>query len=194
MAFTNFDTKEINCKILYLGPPGSGKSSNLKKILELTSPELGVDLVSTSPNPESSEVFFEFLPLSLGYVKDFHIKLHLYTLPQNDFYETLLPIILKGVDGYVFVADSSVEKLADNIETFERAKVFLTREGILPFGVPAVFQYNKRDLSSATPTEVLSASLNVSRAVEIEAQSSKGIGVLETLKEISQQVVRNIAG
>ncbi|MDB2447067.1 gliding-motility protein MglA [bacterium] len=194
MAFTNFDTKEINCKILYLGTDGSGKSANFQKILEMTSPEVKSGLLELKPNGRTTQGFFEFLPISLGYVKDFHLKLHLYTLPQNSLYETVPSVILKGIDGFVFVADSTIEKLGVNITALEEAKRVLSSEGILPSAVPAVMQYNKRDLPSITPIEVLRAELNTARVPEIEASAHKGEGVMETLKLVSQQVIRNIAG
>jgi signal recognition particle receptor subunit beta len=194
MAFTNFETKEINCKILYFGSEGSGKSCNLKKVLELTSPEIKSGLLELGKSGRSTQGLFEFLPVSLGYVKDFHIKLHLYTLPQNSLYETVPSIILKGIDGFVFVADSTIEKLGLNIKTLEEAKNILSEEGILPSSVPAVIQYNKRDLPSITPIEVLRAELNTARIPEVEASAHNGDGVMETLKIVSQQVLRNIAG
>ena len=193
MAFTNFETKEINCKILYLGAEGSGKSCNLEKILELTSPEVKSGLLERKPGDASTQGLFEFLPISLGFVKDFHIKLHLYTLPQNSLYETVPSVILKGIDGFVFVADSTIEKLGENIKALEEAKRVLSLEGILPSTVPAVMQYNKRDLPSVTPIEILRAELNTARIPEIEASAQKGEGVMNTIKLISQQVIKNIA-
>ena len=193
MAFTNFDTKEINCKILYLGSEGSGKSANLQKILEMISPEVKSGLLERRPGAKQAQGLFEFLPISLGYVKDYHLKLHLYTLPQNSLYETVPSIILKGIDGFVFVADSTIEKLGANIASLEESKKILSTEGILPSAVPAVMQYNKRDLPSITPIEVMRAELNTARIPEVEASAHKGHGVMETLKLVSQQVIRNIA-
>jgi mutual gliding-motility protein MglA len=193
MAFTNFETKEINCKILYLGAEGSGKSANLEKILELTSPEVKSGLLERKPKDASAQGLFEFLPISLGFVKDFHIKLHLYTLPQNSLYETVPSVILKGIDGFVFVADSTIEKLGENILALDEAKRILSLEGILPSTVPAVMQYNKRDLPSVTPMEILRAELNTARIPEVEASAHKGEGVMNTIKLISQQVIKNIA-
>lgn len=193
MAFTNFDTKEINCKILYLGSSGSGKTCNLQKILEMTSPEVKSGLLELRQNKRTAQGLFEFLPISLGYVKDFHLKLHLYTLPQNSLYETVPSVILKGIDGFVFVADSTIEKLGTNIAALEEAKRILSSEGILPSNVPAVMQYNKRDLPAITPIEVLRSELNTARIPEVEASANKGEGVMETLKLVSQQVLKNIA-
>jgi len=193
MAFTNFETKEINCKILYFGSEGSGKTSNFRKILELTSPEVRSGLVELESVGRATQGLFEFLPVSMGFVKDFHIKLHLYTLPQNSLYETVPSIILKGIDGFVFVADSTIEKLGLNIKTLDTAKNTLSNEGILPSSVPAVVQYNKRDLPSITPIEVLRSELNTARIPEVEASAQKGEGVVETLKLVAKQVLRNIA-
>jgi len=193
MAFTNFETKEINCKILYFGSEGSGKTSNFRKILELTSPEVRSGLVELESVGRATQGLFEFLPVSMGFVKDFHIKLHLYTLPQNSLYETVPSIILKGIDGFVFVADSTIEKLGLNIKTLDTAKNTLSNEGILPSSVPAVVQYNKRDLPSITPIEVLRSELNTARIPEVEASAQNGEGVVETLKLVAKQVLRNIA-
>ena len=125
---------------------------------------------------------------------DFHLKLHLYTLPRNSLYETFPSIILKGIDGFVFVVDSLVEKLGENIIAFENAKKIMSGEGILSSSVPAVIQYNKRDLNEVTPVEILRSELNPARIPEVEASAISGEGVMETLKLLTQQVIRKIAG
>ena len=193
MAFTNFDTKEINCKILYLGPQGAGKSMNLRKILELSSPHLELELTSLAPNVSSGREYFEFLPISLGKVLDFHIKLHLYTLPLNSLFDSLTSVVLKGVDGFVFVADSRVDRLSHNVEALESAKKILGTQGIVVSNTPSLIQFNKRDDATAVSSQILSSHLNPYQTAEIEASASKGQGVLETLKEIAKQVIKGIA-
>src|SRR5689334_9361348 len=113
MAFTNFDTKEINCKIIYFGSRGAGKTENMRSILANTSMEVKSGLLELDEGSGPTR-FFDFLPISLGHVKDFHLKLHLFTLPANPLYESVSSVILKGVDGFVYIADSRVEAMADN--------------------------------------------------------------------------------
>ncbi len=194
MAFTNFETKEINCKILYLGPSGAGKSSNLRAIFNQTSPEVKAGLLELSEDGVGQSVFFEFLPVSLGFIRNYHLKLHLYTIPSQTLYETVRSVIMKGVDGFVFVADSAPEKLASNVEELQLVRKILSEEGLVHSDMPSVIQYNKRDMPGAVPVEVLRSELNPSRHVDFEASAKHGMGVLESLQEISAQVIRRLAG
>jgi hypothetical protein len=194
MAFTNFETKEINCKILYLGPSGAGKSSNLRAIFNQTSPEVKAGLLELSEEGVGRSVFFEFLPVSVGFVRNYHLKLHLYTIPAQSLYDTVRSVIMKGVDGFVFVADSSPEKLACNVEELQIVRKIFSEEGLVHADMPSVIQYNKRDMAGAVPVEVLRSELNPSRHVDVEACAKHGLGVLESLQEIAAQVIRRMAG
>ena len=194
MAFTNYETKEINSKILYLGTQGAGKTANLRSIFNQTSPEVKAGLLELSASGAEKSVFFDFLPVSVGFVKGFHLKLHLYTVPSNTLYETVRSIIMKGADGYVFVADSSPEKLASNIEELQYIRKILVDEGITQADMPAVIQYNKKDLHGSVPVEVLRSELNPTRLPDFEASAKNGTGVLESLLDVTTQVIRRLAG
>jgi mutual gliding-motility protein MglA len=194
MAFTNFETKEIHAKVIYFGPSGSGKTTNLKNILAKTSIEIQSGLLELQDEGLSTQ-FFDFLPLSLGQFRDFHFKVHLFTLPLNELYQTVPTVILKGVDGCVFVADSRVEALAENTECLKKVKALLTEEGYNTADIPWVIQYNKRDLAEATPVALLRQQLNpAQRFPELEAIAHKGDGVLETIEALAKQMKRLLDG
>ena len=192
MAFTNFDTKEINCKIVYFGPKGAGKSTNFRSIYNSTASEVKGGLLELDAKDGEAK-FFSFLPISMGHVKDFHLKIHLFILPQNKIYETVPSVILKGIDGYVFVADSRVEKMSENIESLLEAKKLLTREGHNAEDMPRVFQYNKRDLADIVALQVLKKELNSSNAPDHEAIANQSLGTLECLQSMAKQVIRKLA-
>jgi hypothetical protein len=192
MAFTNFDTKEINCKVVYFGPRGSGKTSNLRSIYQNTSAEVRSGLLELEGG-EGHTQFFDFLPISIGHVKDFHLKLHLFTLPTNAIYESVSSVILKGIDGYVFVADSRVEAMADNIDALAETRRMLSSEGHNMTEMPRMFQYNKRDLGDITPIEVMRQELNPSGVPDQDSVAVKSIGTMETLQSLAKLVIRKIA-
>jgi len=193
MAFTNFDTKEINCKVIYFGPPGAGKTANLRSIFANTSSDVRAGLLEVGGDDDSSSRFFDFLPISLGHIKDFHLKVHLFTVPSNSLYQSVNSVILKGVDGFVFVADSRIEALADNIDHHFQVRRMLTEAGYNIAGLPRVFQYNKRDLPEVTPIEILRNELNPSRLPEQEAVAVKSLGTMETLQAMAKQVIKRLA-
>jgi len=192
MAFTNFDTKEINCKIIYFGPAGSGKTENLRSVFNNTSAEVRSGLLELE-QPGGATKFFDFLPISLGHVKDFHLKLHLFTLPTNPLYESVASVILKGVDGFVFVADSRVEAMADNVDTMAAARRLLAEEGYNLADMPRVFQYNKRDLPEVVPLDILRHELNPGNAPDHKAVATQSVGTMETLQAMAKLVLRKIA-
>ena len=191
MAFTNFDTKEINCKIFYFGPRSAGKTANLRSIFHKTSPELRAGLFELEDAGPTQ--FFDFLPLSLGYVKDYHLKLHLYSMAANHLYETLTPVMLKGIDGFVYVNDSRIEAIADCINGYRETKRFLADEGHNLAELPHVIQYNKRDLPDLVPVDVLRAELNPGSAPEFEAVASAAVGTMETLRAMAKLVLDELA-
>ena len=119
MAFTNLDTKEINCKIVYFGPSAAGKTENLRSIYANSAEEMKSGLMELDDGKGSTK-FFDFLPISLGYVKDYHIKLHLFSLPLSNLFETVTSVLLKGLDGIIFIADSRFSRLGANIEELEK--------------------------------------------------------------------------
>ncbi|MCX6123955.1 MAG: gliding-motility protein MglA [Proteobacteria bacterium] len=191
MAFTNFESKEIHCKVIYFGAPGSGKTANLKSIFTSTSAEVQSGLIELQ-DEGGSTLFFDFLPLSLGRIRDFHLKLHLFTIPLNSLYQTVPSVILKGVDGFVFVADSRVECMADNAEYLQRCRKIFLDEGFNVTELPRVIQYNKRDLPGAVPVEILRQELNPSGTLDFEAVATKGKGVVETLEGLARLMTKHL--
>ncbi len=193
MSFINYSNKEINCKIIYFGPGLSGKTTNIQYIYEQTQQDSRGKLVSLSTENERT-LFFDFLPLSVGDVRGFQTRFHLYTIPGQTFYEISRQFILKGVDGIVFVADSQPERMDANIESLEALEKSLEQQGYDFHQVPLVFQYNKRDVSGAIPIQELEATLNATRRPSFEAVAAQGQGVMETLQSISQWVMRDLKG
>ncbi|MEZ4741582.1 MAG: GTPase domain-containing protein [Bdellovibrionota bacterium] len=192
MAFTNFDTKEINCKVVYFGPEGAGKTTNFRSIYNATASEVQSGLLELG-SQDDEEYYFKFLPISMGHVKDFHLKIHLFILPKHDFCETVSSVVLKGMDGYVFVTDSQVEKMADNIECMSLTKKLMSDYGYNLSDMPKVIQYNKRDLSNTIPIDILRKEFNPTNFPEQEAIASKALGTMETLQSMAKQVIRRLA-
>ncbi len=191
MAFTNFDTKEINCKIVYFGAKGSGKTSNLRSVLSLLSQEIKqglfeIEEIGVTP-------YFEFLPISLGMVKDYHIKMHLYTLPPFTLYDSVPSTILKGIDGWVYVCDSRISVLQENIGELQRVKRLLQDEGHNLGDLPCVMQFNKTDLAQRVPTVVLRRELNTFNVPDIEAVANQNIGTLETIQAMADLILDQLA-
>ncbi len=193
MSFVNYHTKEINCKIVYYGPGLGGKTTNIQWIYQKTSAGNKSDMVSLNTENERT-LFFDFLPLDLGEIRGFKTRFHLYTVPGQVFYEASRKLILRGVDGLVFVADSQVERMEANLESLASLEQNLTAQGYEPGRVPTVMQWNKRDLPNIVPVSDLSQKLNPRRLPAFEASAFQGEGVFETLKTISKMVLLNIKG
>jgi signal recognition particle receptor subunit beta len=192
MAFTNFDTKEINCKIIYFGARGAGKTENLRSLYTNTSSEVRSGLLELDDLAGPTR-FFDFLPISLGHVKDFHLKLHLFTLPTNSLYESVSSVILRGVDGFVYVADSRVEAMADSVDGLLAARRLLSEEGYNVADMPRVIQYNKRDLPDLVPLEVMRQELNPGNMPDQKSVATQSVGTMETLQAMAKLVLRRIA-
>ncbi len=188
MSFINYSTKEINCKIVYYGPGLCGKTTNLQYIYNKTAPEAKGKMISLATETERT-LFFDFLPLSLGDVRGFKIRFHLYTVPGQVFYNASRKLILKGVDGIVFVADSQQERIDANIESFQNMIDNLKEQGLSLSRIPYVIQYNKRDLPNAAPLQEMKMELNKDSVPDFEAVATKGIGVFDTLRAISKLVI-----
>jgi signal recognition particle receptor subunit beta len=192
MAFTNFETKEINCKIVYFGPRAAGKTANLRSVYSQTSAEVRSGLLELGEQ-DGPTTFFDFLPISLGQVRDFHLKLHLFTLPANPLYESVASVVLRGLDGVVFVADSRIEALPENIEVWDSMRRIVTKEGYAFTDVPKVVQYNKRDIKDAVPIDILRSELNSVQAPEHEAIATQSIGTMETLQSMAKLVIKQLS-
>lgn len=193
MSFVNYHTKEINCKIVYYGPGLGGKTTNIQYIYQKTSSQNKGQMITLNTENERT-LFFDFLPLDLGEIRGFKTRFHLYTVPGQVFYEASRKLILRGVDGLVFVADSQVERMEANIESYQGLERNLAEQGYDVSKVPMVMQWNKRDLPNIVPVEDLQYQLNKRKFPAFEAVATSGQGVFETLKMVSKSVLLNIKG
>jgi signal recognition particle receptor subunit beta len=193
VSFVNPVSKEVNCKIVYVGTGLSGKTTNLQYIYENTRTDRAGKLVSLSTENERT-LFFDFLPLSVGEVRGYKTRFHLYTIPGQTFYEVSRDFILKGVDGVVYVVDSDPDRLDANLEAWEQFQKALARQGYDLSRIPLVFQYNKRDLPDALSLEDLELTFNPAKKPHFEAVANRGQGVMETLENISQMVMDALRG
>lgn len=193
MSFVNYQTKEINCKIVYYGPGLGGKTTNIQHVYERTSGQSKNQLISLNTENERT-LFFDFLPLDLGEIRGFKTRFHLYTVPGQSFYEASRKLILRGVDGIVFVADSQVERMEDNLKSFESLKSNLEDQGYDIEKIPIVMQWNKRDLPNTIPVKELESKINSLHVNSNEAVAVKGEGVFDTLKAITKLVLMNLKG
>lgn len=192
MSFINYASREINCKIVYYGPGLCGKTTNLQYIYNKTNPEAKGKMISLATETERT-LFFDFLPLSLGEIRGFKTRFHLYTVPGQVFYDASRRLILKGVDGVVFVGDSQIERTEANIESLENLHQNLEEQGLPSLEkLPYVVQYNKRDLPNAIPLAELEEMLNPAKVPSFEAQATKGIGVFDTLKAVARLVLSEL--
>lgn len=188
MSFINYSSREINCKIVYYGPGLCGKTTNLQFIYKKTNPDQKGKLISLATETERT-LFFDFLPLALGDIKGFKVRFHLYTVPGQIFYAASRKLILKGVDGVVFVADSQIERMESNIESLEDLKVNLQEQGYELEKLPFTVQHNKRDLPNIAPVEEMNQVINPNGVPSFEAIATQGTGVFETLKDVGKQVL-----
>jgi mutual gliding-motility protein MglA len=191
MSFINYSSREINCKIVYYGPGLCGKTTNLQYIYNKTNPDLKGKMISLATETERT-LFFDFLPLALGQIRGFKTRFHLYTVPGQVFYDASRKLILKGVDGVVFVADSQVERMEANIESLENLRQNLGEQGYDLDRISCVMQYNKRDLPNAADLEEMKRLLNPKGMPEFEACATLGKGVFETLKAVARGVLRDL--
>jgi hypothetical protein len=191
MSFINYSAREINCKIVFYGPGLGGKTTNLQYIYKKTNPDSKGKMISLATESERT-LFFDFLPLALGNIKGFKVRFHLYTVPGQVFYDASRKLILKGVDGVVFVADSQAERMEANIESMDNLRRNLQEQGYNLDNLPFIVQYNKRDLPSAVSVDELNQALNPKGVPFFEAVAPQGQGIFETLKEIAKQVIMEI--
>jgi signal recognition particle receptor subunit beta len=191
MSFINYSSREINCKIVYYGPGLCGKTTNLQYVYAKTNPDAKGKMISLATETERT-LFFDFLPLSLGEIRGFKTRFHLYTVPGQVFYDASRKLILKGVDGVVFVADSQIERMEANIESVENLRVNLSEQGYDLDKIPYVVQYNKRDLPNIATVEELRRLLNARNVPEYQAVAPTGVGVFETLKAVAKLVLTEL--
>ncbi len=191
MTFINYASREINCKIVYYGPGLCGKTTNLQYIFDSTAPQSRGKLISLATETDRT-LFFDFMPLELGTVRGFKTRFHLYTVPGQVFYDASRKLILKGVDGVVFVADSQEERMDANIESLSNLEENLRSQGYDLMKIPYVLQLNKRDLPNIIPVTDLAAELKIKNEPVVEAVASTGDGVFDTLKAVAKQVLTEL--
>jgi len=185
MVFLNYTSMQMTAKIVYYGPGLCGKTTNLQWIHDKTAPKSRGDMVSLETEADRT-LFFDLLPLDVGVISGMKVRLQLYTVPGQVFYNATRRLVLKGVDGVVFVADSQVPAAEPNEESLHNLRQNLEELGLDPRAVPLVYQYNKRDLRNLLTVDALQKSLNPGAAPAFEAAAVHGVGVFETLKEISR--------
>jgi signal recognition particle receptor subunit beta len=188
MTFINYAAREINCKIVFYGPGLGGKTTNLQYIYDRTNANSKGKLISLATETDRT-LFFDFLPLDLGTVRGFRTRFHLYTVPGQVFYDASRKLILKGVDGVVFVADSQRARAESNVESLQNLDKNLREQGYDLAILPYVLQLNKRDLPTAMPADEMYQQLNIKGEPTFEAVAPQGVGVFETLKAVAKLVL-----
>lgn len=192
MSMINYASREINCKIVYYGTGLGGKTTNLEHVYSKVDPQTRGKLISLATEADRT-LFFDFLPVDLGSIRGFKTRFHLYTVPGQVYYNASRKLILKGVDGIIFVADSQRDRAEANIEAMHNLYENLETYGYDLSRIPFVIQYNKRDLDRILPVEELRAELNPMGVPDLEAVATQGNGVFETLKTVSKQVVKTLS-
>jgi hypothetical protein len=188
MTFINYAAKEINCKIVYYGPGLCGKTTNLQYIYNKTAPDAKGKMISLATETDRT-LFFDFLPLDLGTIRGFTTRFHLYTVPGQVFYDASRKLILKGVDGVVFVADSQEARMEANVESVRNLEQNLAEHGFELRSMPYALQFNKRDLPTAVAVDEMYRVLNFKREPTFEAVATTGQGVFDTLKSVAKQIL-----
>ncbi|HZS59563.1 MAG TPA: GTPase domain-containing protein [Gemmatimonadaceae bacterium] len=194
MSLVNYSTREITCKIVYYGPGRSGKTSNLHYIYGQVPSDRKGKMVSLATQTDRT-LFFDFLPLDLGSISGFTTKIQLYTVPGQIYYQTTRRLVLQGADGVVFVADSQTRQLEENIESLQDLHANLEEQGVDPRTVPLVLQYNKQDLPRDLILDeaTLDDALNFRGVPHFSADALHGAGVFETLRGISELVLKRLS-
>jgi signal recognition particle receptor subunit beta len=192
MSMINYASREINCKVVYYGTGLGGKTTNLEYIYSRVSPDTKGKMISLATETDRT-LFFDFLPIDLGEIRGFKTRFHLYTVPGQVYYNASRKLILKGVDGIIFVADSQRERGEANIEAMHNLYENLESYGYDLQKLPFAIQYNKRDLANALSVDELRAQINPMGVPDFEAVALEGKGVFETLKCVSKMVVKALS-
>lgn len=191
MTFINYASREINCKLVYYGPGLCGKTTNIQYIYEKTVPASKGKLISLATETDRT-LFFDFLPLNLGTIRGFKVRFHLYTVPGQVFYDASRKLILKGVDGVVFVADSQPMRMDANVESIHNLRKNLKDQGYDLNATPYILQCNKRDMDNAVSMEEMSRVLRLKDEPMFEAVATTGVGVFDTLKALAKMVLSGL--
>ncbi len=189
--FINWQSKEISLKLVYYGAALSGKTTNLEYIHSRMDPQSRGDLVSLKTR-EDRTIFFDFMQIELGAIKELKPKFNLYTVPGQVFYLASRKLVLQGADGVVFVVDSNPDRLTENLEAWNNLRINLRDLGQDVSKFPIIFQYNKRDLPNALPVDALRSHLEVNGHLQFEAVATQGVGVFETLRPTIKTVMSNV--
>jgi len=192
LSLINYSSREINVKIVYYGPGLCGKTTNIQYIYNKVTPETKGKLITLATEMDRT-LFFDFLPLELGKVKGFKTRFHLYTVPGQVYYDASRKLILRGVDGIVFVADSQTLRYDANIESLYNLHENLSDYNLKLEEIPFIIQYNKRDLPDTISVDDLQQELNPRAYPSYEAVATNGVGVFDTLKSVAKSVLRNLS-
>ncbi|MGE3974149.1 MAG: ATP/GTP-binding protein [Bdellovibrionales bacterium] len=193
MSFVNEAAKEIHCKIVYYGPSLGGKTTNIQWVYQKAARDQGKELNMMGTENERT-LFFDFLPLFVGDIRGYKTRFHLYTVPGQVVYDASRKLILKGLDGVIFVADSQASRMEENLESLKNLEINLRQQGYDIQEIPLIIQYNKRDLPNATSVAELRSALNRYNSPDFEAIASQGIGVFESLKTVSKTIISILKG
>lgn len=193
MSLFNYNAKEIHCKIVYYGPSLGGKTTNIQWLYQSLAQEQRSKLVALNTEIERT-LLFDFLPLDVGDIRGYKTRFHLYSVPGQIVYDATRKLVLQGIDGVVFVADSQRDRLEENLQAFDNLEKNLYQQGYNIKDIPLVIQYNKRDLPNSMPIDELRKHLNRYGSTEIEACAFEGKGVLETFKTVSKSIINVLKG
>jgi len=192
MSLINYSSREINCKIVYYGPGLCGKTTNIQYVYNKVAPETKGKLITLATEMDRT-LFFDFLPLELGTVRGFKTRFHLYTVPGQVYYDASRKLILRGVDGIVFVADSQSSRYDANIESLYNLHENLEEYNLNVDDLPFVIQYNKRDMPEIIDIEDLEEELNPEGYPSLEAVAISGVGVFDTLKTVAKGILQRLS-
>lgn len=193
MALINQETKELHCKIVYYGPALGGKTTNIRWVFQTTQAHQETsDLIEFDTGAPERTRFFDFLPLEVGEIRGLKVRFHLYTVPGQVIYDPTRRLILKNLDGIIFVADSQIDRMDENILSLNNLEENLKLAGYDIKKIPMILQYNKRDLSNSASLAELRAALNKYNAPDFEAEADSGVGVMETLTTLSKTIVATL--
>ena len=193
MSIINYNAKEIHCKIVYYGPSLSGKTTNMQWVYNKSIAQEKSQMVELPTDVERT-LFFDFLPMSIGVIRGFNTRFHIYTVPGQVVYEASRRLIMKGLDGIIFVADSQLERMDENLQSLDSLEKNLERDGYDIRNIPMVVQYNKRDLPNALPVSELRSTLNKHNSPDFEASAREGKGVFEALNTVSKSIIVTLKG
>lgn len=193
MSLVNPETKEIICKIVYYGPSLGGKTTNVQRIFHETSEEQDGKLEALNAETERT-LFYDFLPLDVGEIRGYRVRFHVFSVPGQVVYDASRKLIMKMLDGIIFVADSQKERMEENINSLRNLEVNLKQQGLDITEIPLVIQYNKRDLPNAMPIDEMRKELNKYNAPEFEAIAQDGKGVFESLNSLSKSIITVLKG